>query len=115
MRWNRWRWGLRFVVMATALVGLLSLLVMSLWNWLAPTLFGRPEIGLVQAAGLLLLSRVLFGGWRGHAGMHWRQRLAQRWEQMSPQEREQFRAGVRGCCGRAASSGPGSETPAAST
>jgi len=112
MHWNRWRWGLRFVVMAAALLVLVSLVVMYLWNWFAAPLFGRPEIGLVQAAGLLLLCRILFGGLRGYAGMHWRRRLAQRWEQMSPEERERFRAGMRGCCGRAATSGPESGSPA---
>lgn len=84
--------------MGVALVALMSLVVMSLWNWLAPPLFGRPEIGFLQAAGLLLACRILFGGLRGYAGMHWRRRLAERWEQMSPQEREQLRAGLRGCC-----------------
>jgi len=101
--------------MATALVAFLSLVVMSLWNWLAPSLFGRPEIGLVQAAGLLLLCRLLFGGLRGYSGMHWRRRLAQRWEQMSPEERERFRAGMRGCCGRPATNEPDSETAATTT
>jgi len=77
-----------------------SFVVMSLWNWLAPVLFGWREIGLLQAAGLLLLCRILFGGLRGHGGMHWRRRLAERWEQMTPEERAQLRAGMRSCCGR---------------
>jgi len=77
----------------------MSLVVMGLWNWLAPPLFGRPEINFWQAAGLLLACRILFGGLRGYAGMHWRRRLAERWEQMSPQERERVQAGLRGCCG----------------
>lgn len=31
-----------------------------LWNWLMPTVFGRPSITLVQSFGLLLLSGFLF-------------------------------------------------------
>lgn len=98
---SRWHWVVRFVVIAVLMIAALSLIVMSLWNWLAPPLFGWSQISFVQAAALLLLCRVLFGSLRGgYAGMHWRRRLAERWEQMSPEERERVRTGMRGCCGR---------------
>lgn len=114
MRANRLRWDLRFLVMAIVIVTVVSLAVMSLWNWLAPALFGWPVINLAQAAGLLLLSRLLFGGLLGRGGMHWRRRMAERWEQMSPEERERFRAGMRGRCGRTPSDNPPTPDPAAS-
>jgi hypothetical protein len=81
-----------------------SFVVMSLWNWLMPPVFGWRAIGFWQALGLLVLSRILFGGWRGRAGggMHWRRRMAERWEQMTPEEREKFREGMRGRCGHLA-------------
>lgn len=98
---SRWRWVVRFLVIAVVIIAALSAVVMSLWNWLAPPLFGWSQISFVQAAGLLLLCRILFGGLRGgYAAMHWRRRLAERWEQMSPEERERMRAGMRGCCRR---------------
>jgi hypothetical protein len=31
-----------------------------LWNWLMPEIFALPEIGLLQAWGLILLSSLLF-------------------------------------------------------
>jgi hypothetical protein len=73
-----------------------------LWNWLMPTLFGLPSVTFWQSVGLLGLSWVLFGGWRGfgrpgHRGGHWRRRMIERWEKMTPEEREKFRAGMRGC------------------
>src|SRR2546422_9255661 len=37
-------------------------LVMLLWNWLAPALFGLRLITFWQAIGLLALCRILFGG-----------------------------------------------------
>jgi hypothetical protein len=37
-------------------------IVMHLWNWLLPELFGWPQIGYWQAIGLLALCRILFGG-----------------------------------------------------
>ena len=37
-------------------------LVMQLWNWLMPAIFGLPSLTFWQAVGLLALSRILFGG-----------------------------------------------------
>jgi hypothetical protein len=31
--------------------------------------------------------------------MHWRGRMAERWAQMTPEEREKFREGMRARCG----------------
>ena len=52
----------------------------------------------VQAVGLLVLCRLLFGGLRGH-GWHGRAGMLERWEQMTPEERERLRTGLRGRCG----------------
>jgi hypothetical protein len=62
-----------------------------------PSLFGWTLINFWQALGLLILSRILFGGFRGRpAGhMYWRGRMIERWEQMTPEEREKFRQGMR--------------------
>lgn len=72
-------------------------LVMQLWNWLLPQLFGWPELTLWQALGLLALCRILFGGFGlcgcGRPGFG--RRAWGRCEQMSPEERERFRQGVR--------------------
>ena len=70
--------------------------VMLLWNWLAPELFGLRQVTFWQALGLLALCRILFGGFGG--GSHRsnsRRRMAERWEQMTPEEREKFRQGMR--------------------
>src|SRR5712691_4747970 len=72
--------------------------VMLLWNWLAPSLFGLRLITFWQALGLLALCRILFGGFGlGGGGSHRsksRRRMAERWEQMTPEEREKFRQGL---------------------
>lgn len=82
-------------------VALIGWIVMQLWNWLLPTLFGLHTIGFWQALGLLLLCRILFGGFggHGHGKSRMQQRWAERWERMTPEEREKFRHGIRGRCG----------------
>ncbi|HWX54109.1 MAG TPA: hypothetical protein VN176_05900 [Verrucomicrobiae bacterium] len=103
----RSRWivrGIKIVLMMAAGFALFSFLVMRLWNWLAPGVFGWHQISYVQAVGIFILSKILFGGFRGGwgHGRHWRRRITERWEQMTPEEREQFRMGMRGRCGQAA-------------
>ncbi|MCB1609679.1 MAG: hypothetical protein KDI71_22175, partial [Xanthomonadales bacterium] len=55
------------IILAIILIPLFGLVIMALWNWLMPALFQLPEIGLLQALGLFLLSRALFGSFGGNA------------------------------------------------
>jgi len=90
-----WKIGLMVLVGIAAL----GWLVMALWNWLIPALFaGAHQVSYLQAMGLLVLSKILFGGLRGH-GCPARWHRHKRIEQMTPEEREKFQAGMRGCCG----------------
>ena len=41
-------------------------IVLHLWNWLLPPLFGWRQITFWQALGLLLLCRILIGGFGWH-------------------------------------------------
>jgi len=100
----RKRWYLRkaFIApMAILAMAIFGFVVMTLWNWLVPTLFGGHTIGYWQAWGIIILSKILFGGFRGRPGYggHWRGRLKERWERMTPEEREKFRQGMAGRCG----------------
>ena len=49
-----------FAMTAFALV--FGYVIMLLWNWLIPTLFGLGTIGFWQAVGILVLAKILFGG-----------------------------------------------------
>ena len=91
--------GLKILFFVLLAVTVLSFAVMALWNWLMPAMFGLHAISYWQALGLLVLSKLLFRGWGAPFGMHWRQRMMERWERMTPEEREKFRAGMRGGCG----------------
>jgi hypothetical protein len=74
--------------------------VMSLWNWLVPALFGGKLITFWQALGMLVLSRILVGGFS-------RPRVVHKWEQLTPEEREKFRAAMdrQRCGGRGSEPG----------
>jgi hypothetical protein len=84
---------LRFLAKALLIlvgIAVLGWMVMTLWNWVIPALFiGGRSIDYLHAMGLLILSRILFGGFRGHGGCHGR-RHWRRWERMTPEERDAF-------------------------
>lgn len=91
----------KFLVFVVVAVPVFGFVTMWLWNWLMPAIFGVPAIRFGQALGLLVLSRFLLGGFRGrlHAGGwrggNWRLRMIERWEQMTPEQREKFREALR--------------------
>jgi hypothetical protein len=86
---------LLIVVVAGAVLGFV---IMHLWNWLMPSLFGLNVITFWQALGLFVLGKLLFGGFHRHHGgrPRWGRQMRERWDQMSTEERERFRAGMRG-------------------
>jgi Ca2+/H+ antiporter, TMEM165/GDT1 family len=104
--------ALAVVVLLPLFFFLFGYVTMSLWNWLMPGLFGLHVITFWQAIGILILGKLIFGGFRGgHCGRrHWRGRMKDRWEHMSPEEREKFREGMRGRCGSFGSAAPEPKT-----
>ena len=82
-----------------------TFLVMSLWNWLMPDLVGAAELDFWKALGLIALVKLLFGfgggGWKqkwGKKKHHWKHRMKERFEQMTPEEREAFKEKWRDRC-----------------
>lgn len=49
------------VVLGIAAAFLFGLVILLLWNWLMPHIFGVPEITYWEGIGLLILSSILFG------------------------------------------------------
>ncbi|HWY55121.1 MAG TPA: hypothetical protein VNZ03_11700 [Terriglobales bacterium] len=86
-------------VLCVAMLAGLGFVVMGLWNWLMPALFGLKLIGYWQAMGLIVLSKILFGGFRGVGGRggYRRHDMGERWKQRTPEEREKFRQDLRAC------------------
>jgi hypothetical protein len=104
---QRWvKRGVKIGMIAVVAITVCGFVVMGLWNWLAPAIFGFRTIDFWQALGLIILSKILFGGFRGRGGYggRWGHRMRERLQGMTPEEREKFLQGMGGRCG---SSAPG--------
>ena len=98
-----------FVLAPIALVvfvGVVGEIVMQLWNWLLPMLFGWKPVTFWEALGLLVLCRILFGGFGGHnhggrarIRRKFEERWDERWEKLTPEERVRLSESWRGRCG----------------
>ena len=87
---------------AVGFFALISYVVMLLWNALIPVIFHLGVISFWQAAGILLLSKILFGfghGFRKGGGSWMRRGMEARFEKMSPEERDRFKEQMRERCG----------------
>lgn len=71
--------------------------IWQLWNRLMPELFGLPVIGFWQAVGLMALSWLLFGGWRGTGGIGGRRHG--RRQAFTDDERERIKEAMARRCG----------------
>jgi len=101
-------WAMKIVGMI--LLGALFVLafgfvVMGLWNAILPAVLGVKTVTFVQALGILVLSKILFGGFRGGGGRGWkhkkhgwRMQMREKWEQMNPEERQQWKQQMRDRC-----------------
>ena len=95
---KKWYFWAPLVIPAIALfIAAGGEIVRLLWNGLLPPLFGWHELTFWQALGMLGLCRILFGGFGMHGSgrPNWRRRMRERWENMTPEEREPFRQRMR--------------------
>jgi hypothetical protein len=83
-RFLNWRFIIPAAIVGFAVfVAIGGAVIVWLWNWLLPPLFGFPAITFWQGLGLLLLCRILFGGFSvGGPG---------RGKHMTSEERARFR------------------------
>ncbi|MDR2258538.1 MAG: hypothetical protein LBE14_05255 [Treponema sp.] len=106
---------------AAAFIAVLGCAVMLLWNALLPRIAGLPPVNFWEAAGLLILARILFGG-PGGIGRHdgHKNLFKEKWLRMSEEERKEFAARFhgfhrrQGFCGEGDNSS-GSSPPPGST
>ena len=102
MKYMKWQWMAKGLAFGILFVGATTFATVFLWNNLATAIFGLPTITFFQALGLMILGRLLTGGFggRGWGGGGYRRghHMRERWKNMPPEQREQFmqRWGKRG-------------------
>ncbi|MBN1836960.1 MAG: hypothetical protein JW820_13985 [Spirochaetales bacterium] len=78
------------VALAALLAFVFGLIVMALWNWLMPGIFGLRAISYWEAWGIVLMAHILFkaGRWDRHSERRdragdpeWKERLRQRFKE----------------------------------
>ena len=86
-----------FLAAASAFILMGGMVVKLLWNAILPDLLGVNSMSFLQAIGLLVLSRILFGryGWSGARKRwspkhrtHWREK----WSTMTDEEKQAFKS-----------------------
>jgi hypothetical protein len=93
------------ILIAAAAIFLFTFIVMSLWNSILAPVLGVRIINFGQALGILILSKILFGGFRGGSGWRgrrgaWNNQMKEKWQTMSPEEKEKFKNALRNRCSR---------------
>lgn len=95
---RNWRRKIPFMVLfVLGFAAILSFVVMWLWNQVLVPVTGVKVVNFWQAAGLLILCRILFGGFKGgpwkgrHAINGGRSGWKEKWKNMSDEEREQLK------------------------
>jgi len=101
---NKIKFGFMGILAMLVTCAVFAVAVRLLWNALLPQIFALPQISYLQAAGLLILSRLLFGGIGddmrsgavrrgagrgGHLFDH-SNKLREKWMNMSEEERKGF-------------------------
>jgi Ca2+/H+ antiporter, TMEM165/GDT1 family len=97
------RKGILFFLLFVAGILLFGLVLMKLWNAILIPVLHVSAITFWQALGIFILAKILFGGFRGGWGgrrgyrMH---ALQQKFANMTPEEREKFKAEWRNRCNK---------------
>jgi hypothetical protein len=95
-----------FILIGIAAIALFTFVVMSLWNAILVPVIHVSAVSFWQAAGILLLSKILFGGFRGggrrFGGPRFQMRhdMKEKWQNMTPEEKEKMKQEWRQRCNR---------------
>ena len=92
-----------FTILAIAAAALLGYIVMSLWNNILVEVLHVSVISFWQALGILVLSKILFGSFKGSGGCGgrggaWKKEMQEKWHTMTPEQREKIKQEWRNRC-----------------
>lgn len=98
---KKWQWAAKGIAFGLLFFTAFTFVTMLLWNNLAVAIFGLPALTFFQTLGLMVLGRLLTGGFGTRGGFGHRMRghyWRERWHKMTPEQREQAmqRWGKRG-------------------
>jgi len=93
---------LKGIVIIPLVLALITGIVMYLWNHVMAAVTTVGQVNFWQALGLLVLSKILFGGFGGPRGRggRWNNDMKEKWQQMTPEERTNFKQEWRNRCGK---------------
>jgi hypothetical protein len=99
-------------IFSIAALFLFSFIVMNLWNAILPAVIHVTAITFWQALGILILSKILFGGF---GGRRWGGRrnhfMQERFANMTSEEKEKFKAQWKDRCNRWSRNAAPSKSP----
>ena len=91
-----------FILFAAIAILVFGGVVMLLWNNVLAQVTHVSTITFIQALGILVLAKILFGGFRGGWGSrryYWKQRMRDKWNNLTPEQREKFKQEWQKRCG----------------
>lgn len=90
-----------FILLGIAMFFAVSAIVMGLWNCILPDVLGVKAINYWQAVGILILSKILFGGVGGKKGFgkeKWEKLKEERMNGMTDEQKEKFKEAWKQRC-----------------
>lgn len=82
-----------------AFIAVFGAIVFGLWNGVLTDVLGVKAITYWQALGILILAKIVFGGFPGRRccgfRRRWHPEMMERWHAMTPEQRETMRAEMR--------------------
>ena len=95
MKRSRWvKYTLLFIVIGPLAILIFGGIVMLLWNNALAPVLNISTVTFWQALGILVLSKILFSSFSGggsHRSASWKERMSQKWNNMTPEEKEKFK------------------------
>src|SRR6478736_1563273 len=93
MKRSRWaKFALLFILIAPVAIFLFGKVIMLLWNNILTPVLHVSEITFWQGLGILVLAKILFGGFGGRGGSgHYFKKQRMMWNSMTPEQKERFK------------------------
>ncbi len=93
-RFNWVKMILLFILIAPVAIFIFGWIVMFLWNNALAPVLQISEVSFWQGLGILVLCKILFSsfsGGRSRRHSTWKERMTQKWNNMTAEEKEKFR------------------------